>query len=42
MQLYQKEKNLDVIYEAKAKFQQAMIEDSIRTLRPRKPSLDYD
>lgn len=42
MQYHQKENNRDVIDEATAKFQQAMIEDSARTFLPRKPSLDFD
>lgn len=41
MQQYQK-KSRDEINDAKQKFQQAMIEDSVRAFRPRIESLDFD
>lgn len=42
MQHLQKESNRAALTEASAKFQQLMIEDSARTLRPRNQSLDFD
>lgn len=42
MQRYQKEKKREEINEAQATFEQAMIEDSLRTFRPRNLSLDFD
>lgn len=42
MQHYRKEKKPEEINEAQASFEKAMIEDSMRTFRPRNISLDFD
>lgn len=42
MQHYRKEKKPEEVNEAQATFEEAMIEDSMRTFRPRNISLDFD
>ena len=42
MQYLKKESNRNVGNEITSKFQHAMIEDSVRTFLPPKPSLDFD
>lgn len=42
MKFYQNEKSRNEIEEAQSKFHHAVVEDSLRTYRPRIVSFDYD